>query len=81
MRAAASEGCALEVNSQSQRLDLTETNCLAAKQAGVKLVISSDSHSPKGFGLLQFGVNQARRGWIEPDDVLNTRPLKDLRQR
>jgi DNA polymerase (family X) len=81
MRAAASEGCALEVNSQSQRLDLTDTNCIAAKHAGVKLVISSDSHSPKGFGLLQFGVNQARRGWIEPGDVLNTRPLIDLRQR
>ncbi len=81
LRAAAGEGCALEVNSQSQRLDLTDTNCIAAKQAGVKLVISSDSHSPKGFGLLQLGVNQARRGWIEPDDVLNTRPLKDLRQR
>jgi DNA polymerase (family 10) len=81
MRAAASEGCALEVNSQSQRLDLTDTNCIAAKHAGVKLVISSDSHSTTGFGLLQFGVNQARRGWIEPGDVLNTRPLKDLRQR
>jgi DNA polymerase (family X) len=81
MRAAASEGCALEVNSQSERLDLTDTNCIAAKRAGVKLVISSDSHSTKGFGLLQFGVNQARRGWIEPGDVLNTRPLKDLRQR
>jgi len=81
MRAAASEGCALEVNSQSERLDLTDTNCIAAKHAGVKLVISSDSHSTKGFGLLQFGVNQARRGWVEPSDVLNTRPLKDLRQR
>ena len=81
MRAAASEGCALEVNSQSERLDLSDTNCIAAKHAGVKLVISSDSHSPKGFGLLQFGINQARRGWIEPGDVLNTRPLKDLRQR
>jgi DNA polymerase (family 10) len=81
LRAAAAEGCALEVNSQSQRLDLSDTNCIAAKQAGVKLVISSDSHSPKGFRLLQFGVNQARRGWIEPCDVLNTRPLKDLRQR
>ena len=81
MRAAASEGCALEINSQVNRLDLIETNCMAAKNAGVKLVISSDSHSPKGFGLLQFGVNQARRGWIEADDVLNTRPLGELRQR
>jgi DNA polymerase (family 10) len=81
MRVAAAEGCALEVNSQSQRLDLSDTNCIAARQAGVKLVISSDSHSPKGFGLLQLGINQARRGWVEPGDVLNTRPLKDLRRR
>jgi len=80
-RAAAGEGCALEVNSQASRLDLIDTNCMTAKQAGVKLVISSDSHSPKGFGLLQLGINQARRGWIEPGDVLNTRALKDLRQR
>ncbi|HXN85545.1 MAG TPA: DNA polymerase/3'-5' exonuclease PolX [Candidatus Binataceae bacterium] len=80
-RAAASEGCALEINSQVNRLDLIDTNCIAAKNAGAKLVISSDSHSPKGFGLLQFGVNQARRGWIEADDVLNTRPLSELRQR
>jgi DNA polymerase (family 10) len=81
LRAAAGEGCALEVNSQPDRLDLVDTACIAAKNAGVKLVISSDSHSSKGFGLLEFGVNQARRGWITPDDVLNTRPLKQLHQR
>ncbi len=81
MRAAAGEGCALEVNSQPDRLDLTDTACMAAKNAGVKLVISSDSHSTQGFGLLEFGVNQARRGWIEPAEVLNTRSLAQLRQR
>ncbi|HVN29859.1 MAG TPA: DNA polymerase/3'-5' exonuclease PolX, partial [Candidatus Binataceae bacterium] len=80
-RAAAGEGCALEVNSQAQRLDLTDRDCIAAKQAGVKLVVSSDSHSPKGFQLLRLGINQARRGGIEARDVLNTRALKDLRQR
>lgn len=81
LRVAREEGCALEVDSQPDRLDLTDTACLAAKHAGVKLVISSDAHSPRDFELLEFGVNQARRGWIEPDDVLNTRPLKSLRQR
>jgi len=54
---------------------------MAAKRAGVKLVVSSDSHSPRGFGLLQYGVNQARRGWLEPADVLNTQPLANLVQR
>ncbi len=81
LRAASGEGCAMEVNSQPDRLDLTDTACMAAKSAGVKLVISSDSHSPREFDLLDYGVNQARRGWIGPDDVLNTRPLKSLRRR
>jgi DNA polymerase (family X) len=81
LRVACEEGCALEVDSQPDRLDLSDTACLAAKHAGVKLVISSDAHSPRDFELLEFGVNQARRGWIEQGDVLNTRPLKSLRQR
>jgi len=81
LRAAREEGCAMEVNSQPDRLDLNDTACMAAKRAGVKLVISSDSHSPREFDLLQFGVNQARRGWLEADDVLNTRSLKSLHVR
>ena len=81
LRVAREEGCALEINSQPQRLDLTDTACIAAKQAGVKLVISSDAHSTRDFALLDYGINQARRGWIEKEDVLNTRPLKNLRPR
>ena len=81
LHVAREEGCALEVNSQPDRLDLVDTACMAAKRAGVKMVISSDSHHPRGFAGLEYGVNQARRGWVEPSDVLNTRPLADLRQR
>jgi DNA polymerase (family X) len=81
LRAAHEEGCALEVNSQPDRLDLTDTACMAAKQAGVKLVVSSDAHHPRDFDVLDYGVNQARRGWIEAADVLNTRSLSQLRQR
>ena len=81
LHAAREEGCALEVNSQAERLDLTDSACLAAKHAGVKLVVSSDAHHPRDFAMLEYGVNQARRGWIEPADVLNTRPLAALRQR
>jgi len=80
-RAASEEKCALEVNSQVDRLDLCDEFCREAKRAGVKLVISSDAHRHTGFGLLTNGVNQARRGWIEASDVLNTRPLAKLRQR
>jgi DNA polymerase (family 10) len=54
---------------------------MAAKQAGVKLVVSSDAHHPRDFDVLDYGVNQARRGWIEAADVLNTRSLSQLRQR
>jgi DNA polymerase (family X) len=81
MRVAREEGCALEVNSQTDRLDLNDTACLAARHAGVKLVISSDAHSARGFSLLQYGIGQARRGWLGAADVLNTRPHEQLRQR
>jgi DNA polymerase (family 10) len=81
LRVAREEGCALEVNSQLERLDLNDAACLKAKHAGVKLVVSSDSHHPRDFAMLRCGVDQARRGWIEPSDVLNTRPLEQLRQR
>ncbi|HKD69902.1 MAG TPA: DNA polymerase/3'-5' exonuclease PolX [Candidatus Binataceae bacterium] len=81
LHVAAEEGCALEVNSQAERLDLNDSACLRAKHAGVKLVVSSDAHHPRDFAMLQYGVNQARRGWIEQDDVLNTRPREKLRQR
>ena len=71
----------MELDSQPDRLDLTETMCMAAKQAGVKIVIASDAHSPRELDLLEYGVNQARRGWIEATEVLNTRPLNSFRQR
>ncbi|HXW83280.1 MAG TPA: PHP domain-containing protein, partial [Candidatus Binataceae bacterium] len=76
--AARDEGCALEINSQPDRLDLTDVACLAARQAGVKVVVSSDSHSAMGFAQLEHGVAQARRGWAEPADVLNTLPVNEL---
>jgi len=81
LRVAREEGCAMEINSQPDRLDLIDGACLAAKRAGVKLVLSTDSHHPHDFAFVDYGLNQARRGWIEASDVLNTRPLKQLRQR
>ncbi|HUO05124.1 MAG TPA: DNA polymerase/3'-5' exonuclease PolX [Candidatus Binataceae bacterium] len=81
LRAARGEGCAMEINSQPERLDLDDVMCIAAKRAGVKMVISSDAHHPNQFAGLEYGVNQARRGWIESSDVLNSRPLSKLRQR
>ncbi len=80
LRVAREEGCALEVNSQPERLDLVDSSCIAAKEAGVHLVISSDSHHPHDFDGLDYGVNQARRGWVEPNQVLNTLPLAKFRK-
>ena len=71
-------GCFLELNANPQRLDLTETYCQMAKEAGVLVAINTDAHSVDEFGQLRFGIGQARRGWLEKKDVLNARPLNDL---
>lgn len=75
MEAAKTSGCLLEVNAQPKRLDLDDNACRMAKEAGVKMVISSDAHGTGGLNNLRHGVDQARRGWLEKDDVANTRSL------
>ena len=72
-------GCFLELNAHPERLDLTDVYCQAAKSAGVLVSINSDAHNMEEFKNLRFGVGQARRGWLERSDVLNTRSLKELR--
>lgn len=78
MKAALERGCFLEVNAQPERLDLTDIHCRMAKEIGLKLAISTDAHTVDTLGLMRFGVDQARRGWIEPENVINTRSLKEL---
>lgn len=73
-------GCYLELNSQPKRLDLTEEFCRLAKEQGVLLSINSDAHREQDLDNLQWGIAQARRGWLEKEDVLNTRPLATLRK-
>ena len=79
MRAAAARRCWLEINGQPERLDLSDVNCRAAKQEGVLLSIASDAHRASDFANLAYGVEQARRGWLEAKDVVNTRDLAELR--
>jgi DNA polymerase (family 10) len=79
IRAARQRGCYLEINAHPARLDLLDTYCQMAKAEGVKLSINSDAHSTLDFDNLRFGVGQARRGWLEKDDVLNTRSLAQLK--
>ena len=80
IEAARERGCYLELNSQPQRLDLIDTYCQLAKEQGVLISINSDSHSTNGFRLLEGGINQARRGWLEKHDVLNTCSLREVRK-
>lgn len=79
IRAARERGCFLELNAQPRRLDLDARYCRMAREAGVRVSIDSDSHSERGFGNLHWGIAQARRGWLEPKDVLNTLDLRELR--
>ena len=78
--AAKERGCFLELNAQPSRLDIRDEYCLMAKILGVKIAISSDAHSVPEFNLMRFGIYQARRGWLEATDVLNTRNLKELKK-
>jgi DNA polymerase (family 10) len=63
-----------------QRLDLSDLHCRKAKEKGVKLAISTDAHRTEHLEWMTFGVATARRGWIEPQDVINTLPLSKLRK-
>lgn len=78
LRAAAATGTTLEINAAPDRLDLNDENIIRARKAGVKMIINSDSHNAQQLYLARFGVSQARRGWAEKKDVINTWPLKDL---
>jgi DNA polymerase (family 10) len=77
--AAAAAGVVLEINAQVDRLDLDDLHARRARDAGARIVISSDAHSTAGLGALQWGVTVARRAWLAPDDVLNTRSVDDFR--
>ncbi len=77
--AAAEAGVALEINSQIDRLDLDEARARVARDRGVRLLVDSDAHSPAALGNLRWGVMVARRGWLEPGDLLNTLPLDAFR--
>jgi len=78
IRTARETGTALEIDAYPDRLDLKDEYVRKAVEAGVKLVIDSDAHSVNHIRLLEFGIAQARRGWAEKKDVINTRPLREF---
>ena len=76
--AAARTGTALEINSYPGRLDLNDVNARAAKEAGVRMCINTDAHDVEQLFAMKYGVNVARRSWLERKDVLNSLPHEEL---
>jgi DNA polymerase (family X) len=73
-------GCLFEINSSPDRLDLSDEHAKLAKDAGIMIAVNTDAHSIDELDFITAGINQARRAWLKPADVLNTRPLKQLQR-
>jgi len=80
VEAAREHGRVLELDAHPQRLDLDDVHCRLAKERGVKVAISTDAHAPSHLDFMRYGVAQARRGWLEAADVVNTLGLAALRR-
>ena len=78
LEACAEHDVAVEINAHPRRLDLDDRHVARARELGVRVVINSDAHAIRGLDVMRFGVEQARRGWLEAGHVLNTRPLADV---
>ena len=76
--AAKKHGVVMECNAAPERLDLNDTQLRMAKERGVKIAISTDAHSTRGLQDMRYGVQTARRGWIEKKDVINAQSLEKL---
>ena len=76
---AAERGCSFEINSSPDRLDLSDEHAKVAKEHGLKIAVNTDAHATGELDFIFAGLNQARRAWLEPKDVLNTLPLARLR--
>ncbi len=78
LRAAKETKTILEINSNPERLDLKDLYIRRAKEAEVKMVINTDSHQKDHLGFIEYGISQARRGWAEKKDIINSKPLNKL---
>ena len=78
LKKAKEKGTILEINSWPDRLDLNDVNIKKAKEAGVKMIINTDSHQRDQMRFIKFGIAQARRGWAEKEDIINSQSLEKL---
>ena len=76
--AAAKNGTMIEINAAPDRRDMNESHARAAAEAGVMVLVDSDAHSARNFDLLQYGIATARRAWLTPAQVANTRSWEDF---
>jgi DNA polymerase (family 10) len=81
VRAAADHDGCLELTADPHRIDLGESHCPSARAQGVRVSLSSEAREPDHLTRMEAAVLEARRGWLEASDVLNTMPLADLRER
>ena len=77
LQAAADHETAVEINSTPRRLDVSADTARRAKHLGVRVVINTDSHSPRSLPSVRYGVDQARRAGLQASDILNTKPIQD----
>ncbi len=80
MKEAKNNGCILEINSNPDRLDLNDDYARRAKEMGVKISVATDAHSVNSLQYIEYGIDQARRGWLEREDVINTRSWIELKK-
>jgi DNA polymerase (family 10) len=78
LKVAKETGTILEINAFPERLDLNDQNIRRAKEVGVKMIINTDSHRKDQLRFIEFGIAQARRGWAEKEDIINTQSLEKL---
>ena len=78
IEAAARTGTMIEINAAPDRRDMNEIHAREAARAGVRVLVDSDAHSARNFELLRYGIATARRAWLTPADVANTRPWAEF---
>jgi DNA polymerase (family 10) len=78
LQKAAETGTALELNASPDRLDIDGVTARKAREAGVPVVVNTDAHAVGTLEDMVWGVNQARRGWLEPSDIINCLELSAL---
>jgi DNA polymerase (family X) len=80
LKAAAKHGTWIEINAYPARLEIDWLTCKRAKSLGIKLVINPDAHATEEIAFIRYGVDVARRGWLEKADVVNALPLDEVIQ-